>query len=163
MLRQKALHIGALAGALLLAGGIDIGARYSNLSAERKGLDKDLKAATTELFGQPREDAEAIVQLMKKGFREEMAPIPKATAFDLLDQISRKVPPADKVKLDIAELEIRPKKTYMKGTVDTAAAVDEMATKLKEIDCFDDVSKGTVTEVSGGSKQFTLTIGAKCP
>jgi len=92
-----------------------------------------------------------------------MAPIPKATAFDLLDQISRKVPPADKVKLDIAELEIRPKKTYMKGTVDTAAAVDEMATKLKEIDCFDDVSKGTVTEVSGGSKQFTLTIGAKCP
>ena len=163
VLRQKALHVGALAGALLLAGGIDIGARYSNLSAERKGLDKDLKTATTELFGQPREDAEAIVTLMKKGFREEMAPVPKATAYDLLDQISRKVPPADKVKLDIAELEIRPKKTYMKGTVDTAAAVDEMATKLKEIDCFDDVSKGAITEVSGGAKQFTLTIGAKCP
>jgi Tfp pilus assembly PilM family ATPase len=163
LLRQKGWHIAALTGALLLAGGIDVGARYSNLSAERKGLDKDLKAATTELFGQPREDAEAITLLMKKGFREEMAPVPKATAFDLLDQISRKVPPADKVKLDIAELEIRPKKTYMKGTVDTAAAVDEMATKLKEIECFEDVSKGAITEVSGGSKQFTLTIGAKCP
>ena len=102
------MHIAALAGALLLAGGIDVGARYSNLSAERKVLDKDLKTATQELFGQPRSDAEAITQLMKRGFREELAPVPKATAFDLLDQISRKVPPADKIKLDIGELDIRP-------------------------------------------------------
>ena len=100
---------------------------------------------------------------MKRGFREELAPVPKATAFDLLDQISRKVPPADKIKLDIGELDIRPKKTFLKGTVDTAAAVDEMAAKLKEIDCFEDVNKGAITEVSGGAKQFTLTIGAKCP
>ena len=163
ILRQKAWHIAALGGALLLAGGIDLGARYSGLTAERKALDKDLKAATQELFGAPRDDAEAITQLMRRGFREELAPVPKATAFDLLDQISRKVPPADKIKLDIAELEIRPKKTFLKGTVDTAAAVDEMAAKLKEIDCVDDVNKGAITEVSGGSKQFTLTIGAKCP
>ena len=27
----------------------------------------------------------------------------------------------------------------------------------------EDVNKGAITEVSGGSKQFTLTIGAKCP
>jgi type IV pilus assembly protein PilM len=163
ILRQKAWHMAALAGALLLAGGIDVGARYSNLTAERKALDKDLKAATQELFGQPRDDAEAITTLMKRGFREELAPVPKATAFDLLDQISRKVPPADKVKLDIGELEIRPKKTFLKGTADTAAAVDEMAAKLKEIDCFEEVNKGAITEVAGGAKQFTLTVGAKCP
>jgi type IV pilus assembly protein PilM len=163
ILRQKGLHIAALAGALLLAGGIDLGARYSGLTAERKALDKDLKTATQELFGQPREDAEAITTLMRRGFREELAPVPKASAFDLLDQISRKVPSADKIKLDIAELDIRPKKTFIKGTVDTAAAVDEMATKLKEIDCFDDVAKGSITEVSGGAKQFTLTISGKCP
>jgi general secretion pathway protein L len=193
-LRQKAWHIAALTTALLLAGGIDVGARLSSLNAERKSLDKDLKTATQELFGQPRDDAEAITTLMKRGFREELAPVPKATAFDLLDQISRKMPPgvprpsassssssseaskpegssatpppkgsADEIKLDISELEIRPKKTFMKGTVDTAAAVDEMASKLKEIDCVDDVSKGAITEVSGGAKQFTLTLGTKCP
>ena len=191
ILRQKALHIAALAGALLLAGGIDLGARYSQLKNERKLLDKDLKTATQELFGQPRDDAKAISQLMKRGFREELAPVPKATAFDLLDQISRKMPPGvprpaegtkpepvtpgatpteapkpaagGAIKLDISELEIRPKKTFMKGTVDTAAAVDEMAAKLKEIDCFEEVTKGAITEVSGGAKQFTLTVGAKCP
>jgi Tfp pilus assembly PilM family ATPase len=206
ILRQRALHIAALAGALLIAGGIDVGAKYSQLKNERKALDKDLKTATQELFGQPRDDAEAITQLMRRGFREELAPVPRATAFDLLDQISRKMPPglerstqaadatkvgaaagaaadgtkpaadgtkpaADEskpapggaIKLDVTELEIRPKKTFIKGTVDTAAAVDEMAAKLKEIDCFEDVAKGSITEVSGGAKQFTLTVGAKCP
>ena len=138
-------------------------ARRSNLGTERKELDKQLKVATQELFGQPRDDAEAVTQLLRKGFREELAPLPKATAFDLLDQISRKVPPADKVKLDVAELDIRPKKTFIKGTVDSAAAVDEIAAKLKEIECFEEVTKGAITEVSGGGKQFTLNIASKCP
>ncbi|HSS38218.1 MAG TPA: pilus assembly protein PilM, partial [Polyangia bacterium] len=163
ILRQKAGHLAMLAAAMLLAGGIDVGAKLSSLRTERKALDKDLKTATQELFGKPREDAEAVTELLRKGFREELAPLPKATAFDLLDQISRKVPPADKIKLDVAELEIRPKKTFIKGTVDTAAAVDEIAGKLKEIDCFDEVTKGAITEVSGGAKQFTLNVATKCP
>ncbi|MES1206195.1 MAG: pilus assembly protein PilM, partial [Pseudomonadota bacterium] len=163
ILRQKAAHLATLAAAMLLAGGIDVGAKLSSLRTERKSLDKDLKTATQELFGKPREDAEAVTELLRKGFREELAPLPKATAFDLLDQISRKVPPADKIKLDVAELEIRPKKTFIKGTVDTAAAVDEIAGKLKEIDCFDEVTKGAITEVSGGAKQFTLNVATKCP
>ena len=142
---------------------IDVSAKLSTLGDERKALDKDLKTATQELFGQPREDAEAVAQLLRKGFREELAPLPKATAFDLLDQISRKVPPADSVKLDVGELDIRPKKTFIKGTVDSAAAVDEMAAKLKEIDCFEEVTKGAITEVSGGAKQFTLNIELEVP
>jgi general secretion pathway protein L len=163
ILRQKAWHLAALGMALLVAVGIDVGAKLSNLGTERKALDKELKTATQELFGQPREDAEAVTELLRKGFREELAPLPKATAFDLLDQISRKVPPADKVKIDVAELDIRPKKTFIKGTADTGTAVDDIAAKLKEIDCFEDVTKGAVTEVSGGGKQFTLNIASKCP
>jgi type IV pilus assembly protein PilM len=163
ILRQKAAHLAALGLSLVVAGAIDLGSRSSSLAAERKALDKELAAETQELFGKPRDDAEAVTELLRKGFREEMAPLPKATAFDLLDQISRKVPPADKVKLDVAELEIRPKKTFIKGTADTAAAVDDIAAKLKEIECFEEVTKGAITEVSGGGKQFTLTIASKCP
>ena len=162
-LRQRAVHLAGLAAVVLLAGSLDVGAKLSNLGDERKELDKQLKTATTEVFGKPRDDAPAITELMRRGMREELAPLPKATAFDLLDQISRKVPPDDKVKLDVTELDIRPKKTFIKGTADSAAAVDEIAGKLKEIDCFEDVTKGAITEVSGGAKQFTLTITGKCP
>jgi len=163
ILRQKALHLGLLAAGVIGALVLDVGAALTNLGSDRKDLDQQLKTATTELFGSPRTDAKAVTLLMKKGFKEDLAPIPKATAFDLLDQISRKIPPNDKVALDVAELDIRPKKTFIKGTVDSAAAVDEMSAKLKEIDCYEDISKGAITEVSGGAKQFTLNITSKCP
>ena len=163
VLRQKAWHLAALAAGMIIAVGLDVGAALTNLGSERKDLDLQLKAATTELFGKPNEDAKAVALLMTKGLKEDLAPLPKATAFDLLDQISRKVPDDEKIKLDVMELDIRPKKTFLKGTVDSAAAVDEIGSKLKEIECYDEVSKGAITEVSGGSKQFTLSIGAKCP
>jgi type IV pilus assembly protein PilM len=163
ILRRRGWHLAALAAAILLAGGLDVGARYTNLSNERKDLDKQLKTATQELFGQPREDARDVTEQLKRGAREELAPIPKASAFDLLDQISRKMPSSERVKVDVSELDIRPKKTFIKGTVDSAAAVDEMATRFKEIECFDDVTKGSITEVSGGAKQFTLNVTTRCP
>ncbi len=163
VMRQKAVHLGGLLAALVIAGGIDVGAALSNLGADRRELDKQLKTATQELFGAPRDDAEAVTQLLRKGYREELAPVPKATAFDLLDQISRKIPPADKIKIDIMELDIRPKKTFAKGTVDSASAVDDITAKLKEIDCYEEVTKGAITEISGGGKQFSLNVTSKCP
>ncbi len=163
VLRQKAVHLTVLILGMLFAIGLDVSAAFSNLGNERKDLDQQLKTATQELLGQPNDDAKAVTLLVSKGFKEELAPLPKATAFDLLDQISRKVPSDDKIKLDIMELDIRPKKTFIKGTVDSAAAVDEIGAKLKEIECYEDVSKGAITEVSGGGKQFTISINSKCP
>ena len=58
--------------------------------------------------------------------------MPKATAYDLLGEISRKVPANEDIKLDIIELDIRPKKVIIRGTVDSAAAVDELQAKLEE-------------------------------
>ena len=162
-LRQKAGHLALLAASVILAGALDVSAALSNLGDERKVLDALLKTATTEIFGQPRSDAKEVAVELRKGFKEELAPIPRATAFDLMEQISKKVPSDDDIVLDITELDIRPKKTFIKGTVDTATAVDEIAERLKDIDCYEDVTKGTVTEVSGDAKQFTLTVGAKCP
>jgi general secretion pathway protein L len=163
VLRQKALHLGSLAAGVVAALALDVGAAMTNLGNERKDLDQQLKTATQELLGQPHEDAREVTDLMRKGLKEDLAPLPKATAFDLLDQISRKMPSADKIKLDIGELDIRPKKTFIKGTVDSAAAVDEISNKLKEIECFEEVTKGAITEVSDGGKQFTLTITSRCP
>ena len=163
VLRQKALHLAVLVAGMLIAVGLDVGAALTNLGSERKDLDLQLKTATQELLGQPSDDAKAVTLLVSKGFKEELAPLPKATAFDLLDQISRKMPSDDKIKLDVMELDIRPKKTFIKGTVDSAAAVDEIGSKLKEIECYEEVSKGAITEVSGGGKQFTMSINSKCP
>jgi general secretion pathway protein L len=163
VLRQKGAHLAALAAAILVAVIVDGSMSYSKLHKESEKLEHELERATTELFGRPDTDAESVAKLLKRGFREEMPPIPQLTAYDILNEVSRRVPAKDKIKLDILQLDIRPKKIFLKGTIDSVAAVDEMVTALKEIDCFEDIQKGAITEVSGGEKQFTLNIKSKCP
>jgi hypothetical protein len=119
--------------------------------------------ATKELFGEARSDATEVTAALNRSLRDEMAPVPRVTAFDLLDQISRKMPAAEQVAIDVQDMEIKTKKTSIKGTVDSAAALDDVVAKLKEIECFEEINKGPLTEVTGGAKQFSLTINSKCP
>jgi general secretion pathway protein L len=163
VVRQKAGHLAMLGAALLACAAANGTIALRRLSGERTQLQARLSAATKELFGQERLDATEITSALKRSFRDEMAPVPKATAYDLLDRISRQMPSAEEVAIDVQDLEIKAKKTTIKGTVDSAAAVDDVVAKLKTIDCFEEISKGPITEVSGGAKQFSLTINSKCP
>lgn len=163
VLRQKGLHLAALAAAILLSVIIDGSMAYSKLHKESTKLEAELERATTELFGRADTDADSVARLLKRGFREEMPPIPPLTAYDIMNEVSRRAPSKEKIKLDILQLDIRPKKIFIKGTIDSVAAVDEIVTAFKEIDCFEEIQKGAITEVSGGTKQFSLNIKSTCP
>jgi general secretion pathway protein L len=162
ILRQKAVHLAALAAAVVLAMTINATMTVGRLRSEQEQVQRQLRAQTTELFGQPNMSGRTVTEQLRRSFKDEMAPIPKATAYDLLGEISRKVPTNETIHLDILELDIRPKKVFIKGTVGSAAAVDELQNKLKAIDCFEEITKGSITEVSGGAKNFSLTIATKC-
>ena len=163
IVRQKAAHLALLVGAVLACAAVDGTIALRRLSSEQQQLKEKLRLATKELFGAPRFDATEVTAALKRSFRDEMAPLQRVTAYDLLDQISRKMPAADQVAIDVQDLDIKTKKTTIKGTVDSAAALDDVVAKLKEIDCFEEINKGPLTEVSGGAKQFSLTINSKCP
>jgi type IV pilus assembly protein PilM len=163
IVRQKAAHLALLVGAVLACAAVDGTIALRRLSSEQQQLKEKLRLATKELFGAPRFDATEVTAALKRSFRDEMAPLPRVTAYDLLDQISRKMPASDQVAIDVQDLDIKTKKTTIKGTVDSAAALDDVVAKLKEIDCFEEINKGPLTEVSGGAKQFSLTINSKCP
>jgi Tfp pilus assembly PilM family ATPase len=163
VVRQRAGHLAILAASLIVCAGIFATITLRRLSTEQRVLKAQLQTATKEIFGEARMEATDVTAALKRSFRDEMAPLPKATAFDLLDDISTHMPPNAEVQVDIEDLDIRAKKTLIKGTVDSAATVEEIVTKLKEIECFEEISKGPITEVSGGAKQFSLTIASKCP
>ena len=162
ILRQKAVHLGALAAAVVLAVTIDATMALGRLRQERDQLHAQLRAQTQELFGEPRLDGRQVTTALKRSFKDEMAPIPKATAYDFLGELSRKVPSRDDFKLDIIELDVKPKKVLIRGTLSSAAAVDELQAKLKLIECIEEITQGTITTVSDGAKNFSLTIGTKC-
>jgi len=163
VVRQRASHLIVLAASLVACVGIHATITMRRLSAEQRVLKVQLATATKELFGETRMEATDVTAALKRSFRDEMAPLPKATAYDLLDDISNHMPAADKIQVDIEDLDIKAKKTTLKGTVDSAASVDEIVAKLKGVDCFEEISKGPISEVSGGAKQFSLAIASKCP
>jgi type IV pilus assembly protein PilM len=175
-LRGKATYLAVAVFAIITCGLLNAGAALHGLNKEGETLEAQLKRQTTDLFGQPMTDGKKVQDEIKGVSKNGAPPVPNMTAYDLLDEISQHVPPGDKEKLDITELEIKPKKVYMKGTVETAAQVDELVNSLKGIDCFDkNIETGKVSTTtappSGDNtagekarelKQFALTINNTC-
>jgi len=175
-LRGKSGYLAAAILAILAFAAINAAASLRGLRKEGEALEARLKRQTTELFGEPRIDGKAVSEELRNGPKGGAPPVPTYTAYDVLDEISKHVPAGDKGKLDITQLEIKPKKTYMKGTVETAAQVDDLVAELKKIDCFENIETGKISTVtarpSGDNptddkprelKQFDLTITTTCP
>ncbi len=175
-LRGKATHLAAAVLAILLFAGVNAVASLRGLRKEAEALEFQLKKATIELFGEARLDGKAVSEELHAGPKGGAPPLPALTAYDLLDEISRNVPASDKGKLDILELDIKPKKTYIKATAESAAQIDDLVAALNKIECFEKVEKGKISSVtappSGDNakgekaselKQFTLTIETTCP
>jgi general secretion pathway protein L len=175
-LRAKAGYLAAAVLVILTFAAVNAAASLRGLRKEAEALEGRLKQETTELFGEPRLDGKAVSEELRQGPKGGVPPIPTLTAFDVLDEISRAVPAADKGKLDILELDIKPKKVYLKATAGSAQEIDDLAAALEKIECFDKVEKGKISSVtsrpSGENtanegpkemKQFTLTINGSCP
>jgi type IV pilus assembly protein PilM len=175
-LRGKAGYLAAAVLAILAFAGINAAASLRGLRKEGETLEAQLKRQTTDLFGHPMTDGKEVLEELKGGPKGGAPPVPSMTAYDLLDEISQHVPPPDKEKLDILELDIKPKKIFMKGTVETASQVDELVSALKQIDCFDkNIETGKISSMtappSGDNaagekarelKQFALNINTTC-
>ncbi|MDB4970128.1 MAG: cell division protein FtsA [Myxococcales bacterium] len=175
-LRGKAGYMVAAVLAILAFSAINAAASLRGLRKEGEALELRLRKQTIELFGEPRLDGKAVSEELRGGPKGGAPPVPSMTAYDLLDEISKHAPASDKAKLDILELDIKPKKTYIKGTAESASQVDELAAELGKIDCFESVAKDKISTVTAppsgpnpnGDKprevrQFSLTITTTCP
>ncbi len=184
-LRGKAVALAGALAAVLLFAGLNAFASLRGLHQEEERLQTRLDRAAAELFGADRAkkmDARAISEELRgKGGHAEVVPIPSVTAFDLLDEVSRQAPPSEKIRLDISELKIEPKKIYLKATTQTNQQMDDFADELKKIDCFKELQKGKSRTVSGPSqpssdtrsgetktvptelKEFDFNITTTCP
>ena len=171
-LRGKARSLGVGALAILAFIALNSVASLRALNKEADVLEARLKRETTELFGSPKLDGKAVTEELRRGPQSGMPPVPALTAYDLLDEISRHLPPKDQVKLDVLELEIKPKKVYIKATTASAKEIDALVEALKLVECFGEIQKGKVASITGPGgpdgkekvelKQFTLTIETTC-
>ena len=163
-LRAKAVPLGA---AVLFVAAFAAGSAYANLYRLRKA-----ETTLNERLATEREDISAfkgksmsvddiLGSNTSSGGGPRASPLPKASAYDLLVEISSKVPAKDKITLDIDKLDIGDQKIELSGTVKSPAEIDLLVTALKEIKCLKEPTRGPTT-TEGELTQFKLTIPAQC-
>ena len=160
-LRAKAVPLGA---AVLAIAACAAGAAYADLYRMRKSekiLAKRLADESAQYFGEQK-SAEAVLATTTSGAIAALSPLPKMTAYDILLEISSKVPPKDKITLDLDRLDLNDQKIDMDGTVKTPEELDLLVTELKSIKCFKEVQRGPTSSGDNNSLKFKLTIPHEC-
>ena len=160
-LRSRAVPLGA---AVLAIAAFAAGSAYADLYRLRKAekiLSARLVEESTEQFGEAR-TADAVLDSNGPGGGGTVSPLPKLSAYDIMLEISSKVPTKEKITLDIDQMQIDEAKVDIQGTTKTAEGIDLLVSELKKIDCFKEVNRGATDTNADGTKKFKLTITTAC-
>ncbi len=186
-LKSRAKWLAACVAAIILSWLVSGFAEYSTLSSRVAAQRKTLSERTNRVFGESTLDHEKIAERLKGVVKnEEDAPMPDKDAFDILVEISRRIP--KNVVHDVEMLEIKPKKVVLKGMVDAdlkteseldtegsfeapeepeegadLAPTDLIKKKFEEFtECFTAVRVGRVTTVED-RRRYQMDIDSRCP
>jgi general secretion pathway protein L len=167
LLREKALTLAmflvAAMGLLVLNGWV----KLSVLRKEQAMLAKELSTRTRHVLGKTMNKPNKVLKRIAKLRRKKGAvlPIPRASAFAVLTEISRRTPPKNRLTLDVKKIEIERGRILVKGTAASAGEAEQLKDALKKVKCFETVDLGRTTGVGHGEEkksEFTITIKEQC-
>ena len=172
-LRAKAVPLGAAVLAVLAFASVSAYANLYRLRKAEKTLTTRLNAESPDVSPDRKPmTAEQVLALSTGKGGLTVSPLPRASAYDVLLEISAKVPPKDKILLDINRLDIDVKKVELAGTVKTPQEIDLLIADLKNVaigedKCFKDIRRDTTELVPATADKpehhkFKLTITAAC-
>ncbi|MFO8070245.1 MAG: pilus assembly protein PilM [Polyangia bacterium] len=186
-LRRRLIWIAACVMAVIFAWIFASYAEYAVLESEAEKQRERIAQMTEKLFGKPISDQQEIIDQLGGGEAETL-PMPDYDAFDLVVELSRRIPKS--VVHDVERLEIKPKRLSMKAIVDSEltsaspdAGVSEFGMEDGGLDdtmevieptdlirqqlagfeaCFKDIRIGKVQTVNE-RKRYQMEIDSKCP
>src|SRR5262245_22020864 len=129
-LRAKAIPLGAAVLSIAAFAVVSAFADLHRLNKAEKILSDRLVAESTEYFKAPK-SAQEIIGMSVGGAGLTPSPMPKMSAYDILLEVSGKVPPKDKITVDIDRIDISDQKVDIEGTVKTSEELDLLQSELK--------------------------------
>lgn len=161
-LRARAGQLALAASVVAAAATASAYAAHYKLRRAERVLTERLAVESAEEFGTPQTAKQVLLGAGAVTVAAAASPLPKMTAWDLLLDISARVPPRDKVTLDVSRLEIDERQITIKGTVKTPEEVDDVEAALRSQACFTDVTRGTTQQNAEGRREFEFTIKPDC-
>ncbi len=166
-LRQHTRLIAICAACVMMAFAFSTWARYSVLADERDRLQEQLLEVTDDAFGEGTRSPTQARELLAGG-RQSADPLPRFTAYDVLDAVSAAVP--GDIKHDTRRLTIevddvqREGRFELQGTVASIAERDTIAANFEAHECFNEIKRGpTSPGPRNEGLNYRLEATVHCP
>ena len=161
-LREKTPLLAGLAAAIFVSFGFAIFAELRALDAERGLLEQQLAQATESQLGEKTTDPKRAAELLEDVISGKTGdPIPKMDAFDVMVELSERIPP--EVVHDIADFDYNRGDVKMAGIVPAISDANLVKSRMAEQPCFKDVNITRTTQLKNQDKQkYTLEFKVRC-
>ena len=160
-IKTKLTQVAVAMLVVLVFAGAAAYAGLRKLRQAEKTLTDRVALESTEYFGSRKSVAE-LRALTTSDTAPGDSPLPKMSAYDLLLAINAKLPPRDKVTLDVTDLDIKDNKVNIKASAKTPEEIDQLETALKTITCIKEITRGSTTNGPNGEKNFSFAIRTEC-
>jgi general secretion pathway protein L len=162
-LKEKAPLLAGLVTAMFISFLFASWAGLRSLNKEQVALKDELESVSQQVLGKALTDpSEAHELLAKQKSLEESDPMPHMDAFDVVVAVSSAIP--ETIMHDIEEFDMQREHVKMTGIVGTADEAQQVASKLKEQRCFQEVKLSKVVQVVNSDRQkYGLEWDVRCP
>ncbi len=162
-LRTKLLHIGIAALVVLAFAGASAWASMRQLRQAEKTLATRIAVESAEVFDGKPKTVKELQALTGGAAVAGDSPMAKMSAYDLLLEINGKLPPRDKVTLNVTAIEIKDNKVNLEGSAKTPEEIDDLQNALQSIPCVKEkITRGAIKSGKDGEKLFSFAMRTEC-
>ena len=159
-LKGKVARLAAAAGAVLLLAVASQVVKIYGLARQEAAVDRALCDAEEKVLKKCYPNYEEALSALR-GRGVPGASIPKTSAVDVIDDLSRRLPEAVPLKLE--RIDITDRKLHLQGIADAAENVDRLVTSLHGSKCFADARSGGARKRSTDGKfEFSIDSALGC-
>jgi general secretion pathway protein L len=167
-LRERVPLLAGLGSVILVSFLFATWAEMRSLDREHETLEGALAHVSKDVLGEETREAARAVELLEKGpGGVDEDPLPRADAFDVLARLADAVP-AD-VKHDVDEIDVQRgaaqgvMRVNIHGVVPKVQDAENLAAKLKEHRCFNDVKLvKTSQQIGGEGQKYHMEFELRC-
>jgi general secretion pathway protein L len=165
LLREKSKLLAWCGAALFVAFVVSSYGRYQLLGKQRDALQLRLGRATQELFGEEAKTAERARALLE-GKDGDEDPLPRVSAYDILEAVSRAVP--DSIVHDTKELRIEIGLGGDRGRLDLEGVLSnnnqraQVANNLRQHDCIKELKEAGTSPAGDGRLRYEIEAVLEC-
>ncbi len=168
-LREKVPLLAGLAAVIVVSALFSTWAELRALGREAAVLEDALATVTKQVLGEETRDPSRALELVAGGAgAKDEDPLPHVDAFDVMAQLADALP--DKLMHDVDELDVSRASqnasphVSIHGVIPKVTDAEELATRLKDFKCFNDVKiVKTSQQIGGEAQKYHMEWELRCP